>query len=736
MNKKSDNNSSVDCNLLFNSINSLINYHANCKTLEDFAKKCLSLSEEITGSKFGFIGTVNERGKFDTIALSDPGMIERSIAEEKAIIMISDMEIRGIWDRVILERKPLFINDTASDPDKVLTPNGHAQIKCFLAAPLKRNGKTIGMIALANKEGGYNQYDVESISRIAFALQELLESKRKEIELNSLHEQLRIHEEELESLVEKRTGEIYAQHKQFLAILNNFPEVMYIADPNTYEVLYINKEFKNLLGEDPTGKLCYEKFQGLDKPCDFCTNDIILKTGKPHIWEFHNKLINKHFLITAQLIKWPDGRDVRFEIATDFTGRGKAKELKNSLLHADRLIVIGQLAAGVAHEINNPAAFIMANITNMQAAISEIKNTCNAIRICLDYEEAETIRERLKDIMSGSNVYGVINDTEEIIKETFDGIDRIRSIVKDLRIFSRIEEERLELTSINEIIDIAANMTYNEIKHKARLEKNLNKLPLIIADKSKLVQVIINLLLNSAQAIKKGQANENKIRIISQVVENNIIVRIEDTGTGIPEELLPRIFEPFFTTKPKEEGTGLGLALCADIINKHKGDISIVETSKNGTSIEVKIPFDNNPADKGKNITREDKLSKIIKKKRILLIDDEALLLKAYKRNLQRDYDVSTCESSEEALELLKRDQNFDLILCDIVMPGMSGLDLYKILQKDYNDLSKKVIFCSGSGFGATSKVLSESYNNIYLQKPISMAKLKESIEKEIKKPN
>lgn len=410
------------------------------------------------------------------------------------------------------------------------------------------------------------------------------------------------------------------------------------------------------------------------------------------------------------------------------TERKKVEAMRNKLAHADRLLVIGQLAAGVAHEINNPAAYIMANISSMQATISEIKDICSRVKDCLEFDDLDTLRDKLREVLSASNIYPILAESEEILKETFDGVDRIRSIVKDLRIFSRLEEDKLEFTSINEVIDIACNMTYNEIKHKARLEKNLSKLPLIKADKGKLVQVIINMMLNSAQAIVQGDMDNNKIRIISESKDDKITVRIEDTGKGIPPEARDHIFEPFFTTKPKEKGTGLGLALCADIINKHKGEIRLLDTSSEGTRFEIKIPFDPKDAVKGPLTQQDYAKLRSGNKKRLLLIDDEALLLKAYKRNLQDDYQISTCERAEEALELLKKDQDFHLILCDIIMPGMSGIDLFNEIREKMPELSKKFVFCSGSGFGFSSKEIKDTYDNIFLQKPISMAKLKETI--------
>ena len=122
-----------------------------------------------------------------------------------------------------------------------------------------------------------------------------------------------------------RRSELQQQHDRFIAIMSTFPEILYVTDPQTYEVIWVNQVFADALGEDPTGKLCHQAFQGLDAPCPFCTNEIILETRKPHVWEHHNELLDRHFLITDQLVQWPDGREVRFEHAVDITERKQAE---------------------------------------------------------------------------------------------------------------------------------------------------------------------------------------------------------------------------------------------------------------------------------------------------------------------------------------------------------------------------------------------------------------------------
>ncbi len=150
-------------------------------------------------------------------------------------------------------------------------------------------------------------------------------------ELQEQNEEFQAINEELEEEMEKRRevqDELQKQHEAYISIFDNHPDILYVVDPKTYEVLFVNKTFQKMLGENPIGKTCYEKFQGFDKPCDFCTNELLKKNnGKPYTWEYHNPLLKTDFYITDQLIKWPDGRKVRFEMAVDITKRKKRRKL-------------------------------------------------------------------------------------------------------------------------------------------------------------------------------------------------------------------------------------------------------------------------------------------------------------------------------------------------------------------------------------------------------------------------
>ena len=171
---------SFDENAVLNAINRVFRERINCRTEEELAKTCLAEAEGLTGSKFGFIGEVNPAGRFDTIALSDPGWDTCKMPRSDATVLIKNMELRGIWSRAIREGKSQIVNDPSSDPDRVGTPEGHPPLAAFLGVPLKDAGKTIGMVALGNKEGGYTPADQEAVENLSVAIVEALRSKRAE----------------------------------------------------------------------------------------------------------------------------------------------------------------------------------------------------------------------------------------------------------------------------------------------------------------------------------------------------------------------------------------------------------------------------------------------------------------------------------------------------------------------------------------------------------------------------
>lgn len=390
----------------------------------------------------------------------------------------------------------------------------------------------------------------------------------------------------------------------------------------------------------------------------------------------------------------------------DMTERKKSEDLKQRLLHMDRFAAIGRLAGGVAHEINNPAAVVTTNLALLKEEMDGLKTELISSKSSFDIQEIQ-----------------------EILGECEDGMKRIVSIVKDLGTFRRVEHDYQEEVDINDVIRASSKLIYNEVRHHARLVLDLNEIPRIRADRGKIGQVILNLIGNAAEAIPEGNAEKNQIRIITKKKDNNIAITIEDTGCGIPMDVRSKIFDPFFTTKPVGEAAGLGLTISREIIKKHGGEIQFESRNEKGSQFEITLPIAlEKETSKGKGgvETPEAKSSK----RRIFLIDDDLLLLSSFRRILEVNHEVVAVASGKEALSILGRDTDFDVVICDVMMPDTDGPMIYEFIRENVPHLLNRIVFTTAGTFTPRTKDFINTVSNQILEKPISSEALYEVLER------
>ncbi|KQC11542.1 MAG: hypothetical protein APR62_09655 [Smithella sp. SDB] len=262
----------------------------------------------------------------------------------------------------------------------------------------------------------------------------------------------------------------------------------------------------------------------------------------------------------------------------------KASQLK--ILQQEKMASIGQLAAGVAHEINNPLAFISSNLGTLDKYINRLINFIEVqsreIESLRNAEVVEKIGKKRKEL----KLDHVIKDVKGLIAESVDGSERMKKIIRELNCFSRMDEEEYIEADINECIESAVSIVLPELKYKATLKKDYATLPITKCHPHQISQVIVNLLINAVNSIEE----QGEIAIKTWDRDQSIWVEISDTGRGISEENLSKIFEPFFTTKEIGKGTGLGLSITYEIIQKHKGDITVKSEVGKGTTFIVRIP--------------------------------------------------------------------------------------------------------------------------------------------------
>jgi signal transduction histidine kinase/ActR/RegA family two-component response regulator len=382
------------------------------------------------------------------------------------------------------------------------------------------------------------------------------------------------------------------------------------------------------------------------------------------------------------------------------------KQLQAKLAETDRLTALGTLAAGVAHEINNPLAYVMANMTFVAQGLAGVLERAQAT------SSSESILEDDRQLI-------------EAVHEAREGCERIRSIVRDLQLFSRPQVDALVPVDVRTSIDSSINMVLNEVRTRARLVKEYGAIPIVAGNHARLGQVFLNLVLNAGQAIAEGHPAENEVRVVTRTdADGNAVIEVHDTGEGIRPELRARIFDPFFTTKPVGVGTGLGLSISHGIITSLGGSMSVESELGKGSVFRVTLP----PlrATIAPQETRRVAVSR--RRARILVVDDEELICQTLARVLSHTHTVETTTQAREAITRLADGHRYDVIFCDLMMPELSGMDLYEAVQKIAPDQLDRIVFLTGGAFTARAQAFTAAVTNELVSKPFDVENLLELV--------
>ena len=363
------------------------------------------------------------------------------------------------------------------------------------------------------------------------------------------------------------------------------------------------------------------------------------------------------------------------------------------LARTERMASLGTLAATVAHEINNPIAYVSANLGYVREVLKR----------GLDPEDAKAA-----------------DNLDEALAESLEGTDRVARIVKRLTRFVRTEDAH-EPIEIDRSIETAIRITQQEVRHAASLDVRLESGAKVRGSNDELVQVFVNLLVNAAQALEGHDAADNSVTIRShEPGEGFVLVEVRDTGPGIPEDLRSRIFDPFFTTKSASEGTGLGLAVSEAIVRQMGGRLTASDAEGGGALFRVELPVDAEPAVEAAVAPRPSEPPG--RTLRILIVDDEPGVRSALSRVL-RGHEISVATGGAEALQLLE--EPFDLVLCDVMMPGMSGIQLFERVRARDPELAGRFVFMTGGAFRAREKKSLDATGTPTLEKPLDLTLLR-----------
>jgi signal transduction histidine kinase/ActR/RegA family two-component response regulator len=401
--------------------------------------------------------------------------------------------------------------------------------------------------------------------------------------------------------------------------------------------------------------------------------------------------------------------------------RREREALQASLAQSDRLSSMGMLAAGVAHEINNPLSYVLYNVESLA---EELPRLAQAVELCRAemgrVAGADVLAEVLGndlDLLRPAN----LEDMAQRLQDAVSGARQIREIARGLGTFSRVEETTHAPVNLQACIDHACIMAHNEIKYRARLVKDYAVTPPVLGSQGKLAQVLLNLLINAAHATDEGHVEDNQVRVRTSVEGDNVVVEVSDTGKGIAPEHREKVFEPFFTTKGVGVGSGLGLAICRRIMGEHNGTIELFSEVGRGTTFRLvlpRMPADWAPA--GGTKGKGGALAAAAVRGRVLVVDDEVGVRQVVVRVLSKEHEVVAVSSGDEARELLQRDRGFDLIYCDLMMPRMSGMELHAWLAETDAALAGQVVFLTGGAFTPAATDYLARVGNLRVEKPFN----------------
>ena len=708
---------------ILDAINKVFREALTCDTEEDLALICLTAAEELTASKFGVISEINPAGCLDTIALSDPGWDACQIPKSDSSSLLNDMEIRGIWGRVLKDEKSLIINDPASHPDSRGTPPGHPPITSFLGVPLQYSGKTIGLIALGNKNTGYTLNDQHAMESLSVAVVEALMHYRAE-------EELRNYRHRLENMVEARTAELKESNQQlqteivermqteealkqseekYRSILESIEEGYWEVDIDG-NFTFFNDSMSRILRYPKDELMGMNNREFMDKENAkkvFKTFNKVYRTGistRALDWKLIRKDGSECFIETmVSLMKDPDGQPTGFRgIARDITERKLAetekKRLAAQLEQVERMESLGTLAGGVAHDFNNLLMGIQGRTSLMM----------------IDDNFFHRHLEHLRSI-------------EEYVVSATD-------LTKQLLGFARGGKYEVKPSNLNKLVKNSSEMfgrTKKEITIHSKFQDNI--WPVAI-DRGQIDQVLLNLYVNAWHSMPGGgdlYIETENLTLDEQFVEayqkdagRYVKIAITDTGIGMDKATQTKIFEPFFTTKEMGRGTGLGLASVYGIINNHDGFMSVYSEKGIGTTFNIFLPISE------KEVVEEKRPSDDILEgtETVLIVDDEQMIIDVSKSLLAKmGYNLLTAGGGKEALEIYKAYKHkIDLVILDMIMPDTGGSETFDQLKKINPDV--KVLLSSGYSINGLATEILERGCNGFIQKPFNMKSLSQKL--------
>ena len=477
------------------------------------------------------------------------------------------------------------------------------------------------------------------------------------------------------SAIKKSARELHRSHELLLTVLESIDAFIYVVDRDSYEVLFMNRQMQRRYAIARVGGICWYDFHGRSGPCPSCANARGNEGvgGEGWVWEEFDAVSGRWYRNHQRTILWVDQRLVRLHMATDISDQRRIdlerKEYERRIQQLQKMEAIGTLAGGIAHDFNNILSAVFG------------------------YSELALLQSGGLPVMQ-RNLSGILEAAK-----------RAKELVQQILLFSRQGEQELKPLQLRPLIKEALKMLRSSLPSTIRIETDIEGVfENVLANPTQIHQILMNLCANGAQAMEDDggvlTVSLSQVRLGEEVVRHHpgrlagtyLKLRVQDTGRGIPHEMIDKIYNPYFTTKAKGQGTGLGLSVVHGIVQSYAGIIEVGSELGRGTAFDIFLPaifLD----EVGEELSV---LQLPIGKERILLVDDEAMLTEVLGNMLRvLGYQVTTTQSSFQALEVFRADpQAFDLLITDMTMPELTGDRLTAEVRAIRGDLP--VIICTG----------------------------------------
>ncbi len=521
---------------------------------------------------------------------------------------------------------------------------------------------------------------------------------------------------------------------QWRATFDSIPDMIMIIDRD-FIIRRVNKALCRFTGLDfdqVIGGPCYKILDGQDGPPLSCPHLMNIPSD-PTTTEFSHTLEGRDFLVSCTPFQSSEGHSEGWvHVMRDVTEK---KRMETQLVQSEKLTSIGQLAAGVAHEINNPLSFVMTNTGQLSKYISSMKKMIDRLREQVRERGGEDTVAELRKLEEELAISYIDEDLEDLLSESLEGMVRIRNIVADLRKFSHMGEDETEFVDLNEVVKSAINMARSEVRLYGKLETELDSVCGFWGNWGRLAQTLLNIIINAAHSLPED-GKDNLIRVKTGQEGEWVYVSISDTGKGISSELMERIFDPFYTTKKAGEGSGLGLSICRDVLRRHGGDVKVESERGKGSTFTLWIPLETGlePVKDKKVEEGRKTMSSSVK---LLVVDDEQSVLKSFKRLLGLEYRVELAQTVEAARKIISAEPDeINLVICDLIMPDENGKDLYLEVKEKWPELEPRFLFFTGGAYDPSLKEFAAQMEHRTLQKPLKGDELTDLIKEKLEEFN